>query len=301
VVKTLNTTSIITKESLIATSDWDPVKFTQTSDGKTTTLVTGTMKVEISESSGDVAFLDLDGKILLEEAGPAVFTDGGVEQTWSPIEGESLFGGGEYQNGLLNYAKTTIQMIQFNTEAIVPYFVSSTGYGLLWDAYSGGYLNPPKAQNKIEFEILPGAPVVEGSKAILSPCLPGADNQAWSMSGSSIELKSNSSLVLDMDYPTYDVHAWTKQSGDLPNQQWTMVTSTVNTTKGPKVRNQIKSTAHGGCLAAVRPTVGSALRVLKCDLKDGRQLWSLNATTGNIKILKHWLSIDEESPMLERA
>jgi hypothetical protein len=35
-------------------------------------------------------------------------------------------------------------MIQFNLEAVVPFFLSSSGYGLLWDNYAWSYLNPPK-------------------------------------------------------------------------------------------------------------------------------------------------------------
>lgn len=39
-------------------------------------------------------------------------------------------------------------MIQFNLEAVVPFFVSSE-YGLLWDNYAWSYLNPPDAQNAL--------------------------------------------------------------------------------------------------------------------------------------------------------
>ena len=35
-------------------------------------------------------------------------------------------------------------MIQFNLEAVVPFFVSSAGYGLLWDNYAWTYLNQPQ-------------------------------------------------------------------------------------------------------------------------------------------------------------
>ena len=36
-------------------------------------------------------------------------------------------------------------------EAIVPFFVSSTGYGLLWDNYAASYLNPPAADSLLPF------------------------------------------------------------------------------------------------------------------------------------------------------
>lgn len=41
-------------------------------------------------------------------------------------------------------SEAPLSMIQFNLEAVVPFFVSSSGYGLLWDNYAWSYLNPPK-------------------------------------------------------------------------------------------------------------------------------------------------------------
>eukprot|EP00438_Fugacium_kawagutii_P032311 Skav208269 [mRNA] locus=scaffold188:392541:397135:- [translate_table: standard] len=40
-------------------------------------------------------------------------------------------------------------MIQFNLEAVVPFFVSSENYGLLWDNYAWTYLNPPEKQDAL--------------------------------------------------------------------------------------------------------------------------------------------------------
>lgn len=33
----------------------------------------------------------------------------------------------------------------------MPFFVSSTGYGLLWDNYASSYLNPPAAESQLPF------------------------------------------------------------------------------------------------------------------------------------------------------
>lgn len=56
------------------------------------------------------------------------------------------FGGGEFQNGFLDYNNVPVQLVQFNTEAIVPFFVSSAGYGLLWDNYAWSHLNSAQAK-----------------------------------------------------------------------------------------------------------------------------------------------------------
>ena len=58
-------------------------------------------------------------------------------------EDESIYGGGGFQNGFLDYADAAVQLKQFNTEAVVPLFTSSRGYGVLWDNYAVTHLNEP--------------------------------------------------------------------------------------------------------------------------------------------------------------
>ena len=41
--------------------------------------------------------------------------------------------GGQYQNVLLQYWRLLLDLVQYNTEAAMPFFVSTAGYGLLWD------------------------------------------------------------------------------------------------------------------------------------------------------------------------
>ena len=67
-----------------------------------------------------------------------------VHQYWSadPTDNEAIYGGGEFQNGYLDYKFMPIDWIQFNTEAIIPFLLSSKGYGILWDNYSRSKLNP---------------------------------------------------------------------------------------------------------------------------------------------------------------
>ena len=37
---------------------------------------------------------------------------------------------GQLQNGLLNYRGAPLQLVQFNTEAAVPFYMSTLGYGV---------------------------------------------------------------------------------------------------------------------------------------------------------------------------
>jgi len=70
-------------------------------------------------------------------------------QTWILSPDEALYGGGQYVNGELNYASAPLLMTQSNTEAVVPFFVSSRGYGILWDHYGITNLNPLNADAEI--------------------------------------------------------------------------------------------------------------------------------------------------------
>ena len=64
-------------------------------------------------------------------------------QSWTLSDDEAFYGGGQYVNGHVNYAAAPLLMVQFNTEAVVPFFLSSRGYGILWDHYGITKLNPP--------------------------------------------------------------------------------------------------------------------------------------------------------------
>lgn len=167
------------RDSLIATHDWPTVPVKKTEDANTVSIKTKSMTISVDKASGKVSMLNGAGNPLLDETNtsfspakdlPATGTSYQMSQSWGASDGESLYGGGEYQNGLLDYAGTTLQMIQFNTEAVVPFFVSSKGYGLLWDNYAAGYLNPPSSTEQLHFEGTRSVGVDDGTPAELSSC-----------------------------------------------------------------------------------------------------------------------------------
>jgi alpha-D-xyloside xylohydrolase len=110
-------------------------------DGQVT-YKTSALSVRV-EDSGRVSFLDPDGKVILAERpnggrtmtaatvqGESTFN---VRQEWEPSEGESLYGLGQHQQGLLNLKDYDLDLRQYNTEIFIPFLVSSRGYGILWD------------------------------------------------------------------------------------------------------------------------------------------------------------------------
>jgi len=138
--------------SLIARTEFEPFDFDQESKDGVTTITTEHVRVVVNETSGYVRFETPDGKsALLDEIKADISRNGTIMQSWSVESTEAIYGGGEFQNGLMNYNGAPIELVQFNTEAVVPFFVSTKGYGLLWDNYAWGFLNLP--EEKIEFDV----------------------------------------------------------------------------------------------------------------------------------------------------
>ena len=102
-------------------------------------VTTARVVVVAEVPTGRVRFQDAEtGATIAEEDGVAAFVptvDPGdpstaaykLAQRWRKDDhlGESIFGGGGYQNGFLDYGDAMVTMKQFNTEAVVPFFTSS--------------------------------------------------------------------------------------------------------------------------------------------------------------------------------
>jgi len=151
------------RESLVAKRDWEPFQYSVSSDvsSEYVEITTDHLRIRVRKEDARIRFFssrDENDAILLEESSstfrPTMDGDRmtySVEQSWTSSGSddeseadEGLYGGGEFQNGLLNYKYAPISLVQFNTEAIVPFFVSTKGYGLLWDNYARSFLNPPE-------------------------------------------------------------------------------------------------------------------------------------------------------------
>ncbi|MBE1876424.1 TIM-barrel domain-containing protein [Myceligenerans pegani] len=92
-----------------------------------------------------VEFRDAAGKVLLREldAGGSLKLDarafrpiaGGDHQltaAFEPVPGERLSGMGQYQQQILDLKGSTFELAHRNSQASVPFVVSSAGYGFLW-------------------------------------------------------------------------------------------------------------------------------------------------------------------------
>jgi alpha-D-xyloside xylohydrolase len=106
------------------------------------TLATAKVKIRVDLATGALAFFDPAGQpILAEKPGGRALTPARVQgeetlqarQQWEPNADESLYGLGQQQYGLMDLKGYDLDLWQRNTNVVVPFLVSSRGYGILWD------------------------------------------------------------------------------------------------------------------------------------------------------------------------
>lgn len=96
---------------------------------------------KIAIGTGQVQFLDLTGRALLEEAAPSSFgraiADGepfvSVSQQFNQGTDEGLYGLGQHQNQQMDLNGEDVELAQHNMDIAVPFLVSTRGYGLMWE------------------------------------------------------------------------------------------------------------------------------------------------------------------------
>jgi alpha-D-xyloside xylohydrolase len=122
------------------------------------TLVNGGIRVELTATSGfyesvgyevarcELAFYDADGRLLLRELGqggslqlrarnfrPRLGDDGHtLTASFESDPDEKLYGMGQYQQHVLDLKGSTFELAHRNSQASVPFVMSSGGYGFLW-------------------------------------------------------------------------------------------------------------------------------------------------------------------------
>jgi alpha-D-xyloside xylohydrolase len=149
------------RPSLVVVAEPEDVKVTSSTQGSQITLTTSAIVVVADTTSGlMVSAHSLANPTMVLSQNDISFTPTSntslynisTRFTSSAGSSEKLYGGGQYFNGFngfMDYNQATIEMIQFNTEAIVPFFVSTAGYGIYMDQYSHSWLNPPRPQDQV--------------------------------------------------------------------------------------------------------------------------------------------------------
>ncbi|MDZ7341658.1 MAG: DUF4968 domain-containing protein [candidate division KSB1 bacterium] len=136
--------SFSTRPSLmVAKTVWEPVNWAVKKKGDWTELSTRKLIVRVHQRTGAVAFYDQKGRLLLQEksGGGKIITPAEVmgektfhiQQLFDSSNDEAFYGLGQHQNGVMNYKGHDVDLWQYNIVAVVPFLVSSKGYGILWD------------------------------------------------------------------------------------------------------------------------------------------------------------------------
>ncbi|WP_084127513.1 TIM-barrel domain-containing protein [Demequina sp. NBRC 110054] len=93
-------------------------------------------RIDYSDTDGTVLLHELEpGGSLKYEARHLQGIPGGahkVTASFEPNAGERLYGMGQYQQELMDLKGTTLELAHRNSQATVPFVLSSRGYGLLW-------------------------------------------------------------------------------------------------------------------------------------------------------------------------
>ncbi len=143
-VVALPTSEFSSRESLIVDKDeFEPVPFTLEEKDSIVRISTEKLTAEVSKNTGEIAFYDSDGKLILRERnkGGKIITPAEVmgeqtyhiQQVFKSPPGEGFYGLGQHQNDIMNYKGHNVDLWQYNTVASVPFLVSSKNYGILWD------------------------------------------------------------------------------------------------------------------------------------------------------------------------
>ena len=92
-----------------------------------------------------ITFLNQKGEVLLRETAPAnalmlrsrkfephLGGDFALTATFEGKDGEHIYGMGQYQEEILDWKGCTLELAHRNSQASVPFYMSSLGYGFLW-------------------------------------------------------------------------------------------------------------------------------------------------------------------------
>ncbi len=116
--------------------------------------ITAVAEVSGWKRNARLSFYNQKGELLLRETGggdalsltpreyvPQTGGDFALNVTFEGQEGERLYGMGQYQEEEVDWKGCTLELKQRNSQASVPFVISSRGYGFLWHNPALGYVS----------------------------------------------------------------------------------------------------------------------------------------------------------------
>lgn len=136
--KFIDEKSLMVLDTLTSVTD-----FTISEMGDTVILQTAMLKALVLQSTGEVIFTDTLGNVILAEKHgggksyePVAIDKNeylAVRQQFESQPDEALYGLGANQTNHMNLKGKDADLFQYNTQAVVPFLVSTRNYGILWD------------------------------------------------------------------------------------------------------------------------------------------------------------------------
>jgi alpha-D-xyloside xylohydrolase len=129
------------RQFIVTKTSWPAAPWNMGQTDDAITLTTSSMKITITRKNGAILYDDSAGNKLFEDGTRSltpVVVNG--EQTyhaelssglWDSTE--AFYGLGQHQAGVWNYHGEAVDLMQNNTNISVPFFVSTRGYGILWN------------------------------------------------------------------------------------------------------------------------------------------------------------------------
>mgnify|MGYP000113644292 CR=1 FL=1 len=136
---------------IVQSKKWAPVSFTVSEEPGRLLIKTKSVTASIGKGDGVISFADAAGRPFLSEsvAGSRTVRQSGegtplwkIQQSFAVAPDEFLYGMGQYQEGVWNWRGMPLELRQQNTQIVVPFLVSSRGYGVLWNNASWSFFNP---------------------------------------------------------------------------------------------------------------------------------------------------------------
>ncbi|HDR90097.1 MAG TPA: DUF5110 domain-containing protein [Bacteroidetes bacterium] len=134
-------------ESLMAVAEPpETAEFSVERNNGAVSLQTSTLQVNVSLETGEVSFHRSDGSTILSEipGGGKTFEPVTIQgesfyairQQFGLSPEEALYGLGGNQTSFMDMRGKNFDLYQYNTQAVVPFLLSTKNYGILWDNYS---------------------------------------------------------------------------------------------------------------------------------------------------------------------
>jgi alpha-D-xyloside xylohydrolase len=148
-------------KSLMAEKDsWEKVDFNVSENGNETAITTKKLKILIDRNTGKVIFNDINDSTILAEGDRKISPVEVLgEKTFNIRQGliwsknEALYGLGQHQEGIMNWRGHYVELFQHNMRAVIPFLLSTKGYGILWDNYSYTKFDDSRSESSLWSEV----------------------------------------------------------------------------------------------------------------------------------------------------